>query len=139
MADPDEIARRDGAHRTNVVAIDPGFFSDPDYQLALLENEIGATGRLKVLRLSPSSKESPAPCVLGRWDEQANALDFDLVDRDDYVVTVAFPGHHSKDLGNRRFEVEIRTPDVKRLVFRGIVVVRLGFKVHAETGQYHLQ
>jgi hypothetical protein len=139
MADPDEVAKKDGAHRTNKVTIEPGAVLDPDYTCTVLENEIGATGRLKVLRLAPSSREGAAPCFLGRWDEKDKALDFDFVDTKDNVQPVEFPGHHSTDLGDRRFGVEIRDPNaVTKLVFKGVVVVRLGFKMHAETGHYRL-
>lgn len=140
MANPDEVAQKDGAHRTNVVAIESGAVLNSDYNCTVLENEIGATGRLKVLRLTPSSEQGAAPCFLGRWDEKDKALDFDLVDSEDNVLPVEVPGHHSTHLGDRRFEVEIRAPyAVTKLVFKGIVVVRLGFKMNAETGHYHLQ
>lgn len=76
MADPNEVAWRDGAHRTNKVTIEPGATLDLGYTCMVLENEIGATGRLKVL-----------------------------------VQPVEFPGHHSTNLGDRRFGVEIRDPD----------------------------
>lgn len=140
MVNPGEVAKKDGPNRTNVITIEPGAVLDPEYTCTVLENEIGATGRLKVLRLVPSSGEGAALGFLGRWDEKDKALDFDLVDTKDNVQPVEFPGHHSIDLGDRRFGVEIRDPNaVTKLVFKGVVVVRLGFKMHAETGHYHLQ
>ena len=47
-------------------------------------------------------------------------------------------GHHSKCLGDRRFDVEIRINPENTLVFKGVVVVRLGFLMHAESGEYGL-
>src|SRR3981081_2110845 len=93
MADRKKVAEKDGAHKTNrarVVRVD---FLAPDYQIEELDGEeIGPTGRLKVLRIAPSDQQSPLPRFLGRWDDGPPApwddgrpqrLDFDLVDRND--------------------------------------------------------
>lgn len=87
--------------------------------LSLVQNAIGSTGRPKVIRLVP--REGAGISFLGRWDEGARkgtrrkgpnavpSLDFDAVDADDNVRSrIRFVGHHSKCLGDRRFDVEIR-------------------------------
>src|SRR6266850_336675 len=62
MADRKKVAEKDGAHKTNrarVVRVD---FLAPDYQIDELDGEeIGPTGRLKVLRIAPSDQQSPLP------------------------------------------------------------------------------
>jgi hypothetical protein len=98
------------------------------------EQGIGATGRLKVLRVFPPDKHSADPCYLGRWDEPANTLDFDFVEgEEDHAQPLRPHGHHSSALGDRRFEVELGS-DANNIVFKGIVSIALGFRMHLGEG-----
>jgi hypothetical protein len=136
VADRTRVANQDGVWSINGVVLVPGYFLASDYKLTPLAGErIGDTGRLKVLRLSPSNDQVKGPCFIGRWDEKAQLLDFDAVDGDDYVdKAVEFTGHHPTALPppGRRFDVEVRlgTP----LLFKGIVSVALGYGIHAGSG-----
>ena len=51
--DPKRVATKDGVHSTNMVSIEPGYYLDATYEVTLLQNAIGSTGRLKVIRLVP--------------------------------------------------------------------------------------
>ena len=125
-----EEANQDGPFRTNRVNVESGYSLAPGYDLVAFEQqEIGDTGRLKVLRFCPSDDQTEDPCFLGRWDEKGNSLDFDLVDRQDHVLKRQPYGHHPKFLGDRRFEVELGS-DADHIVFRGIVSIALGFRMH---------
>jgi hypothetical protein len=130
--DPKRVATKDGVHSTNMVSIEPGYYLDATYEVTLLQNAIGSTGRLKVIRLVP--REGAGISFLGRWDEGAKkgtrrkgpnavpSLDFDAVDADDNVRSrIRFVGHHSKCLGDQRFDVEIRINPENKLVFKGVV------------------
>jgi hypothetical protein len=106
LADRKKVAEKDGkAFRTHQVQVEDGYRVAADYELTLCEEqEIGATGRLKVVHLVPSKEESSDPCFIGRWDEKANFLDFDPVDREEHVLKdVEFMGHHPTALPDRRF------------------------------------
>ena len=60
MADRKKVADKDGAHRTNRVTVEPGYFLAPGYEFAETDPEIGDTGRVKVLRIRPSDEQSRA-------------------------------------------------------------------------------
>src|SRR5437773_11252490 len=75
MADRNVVANKDGPFKTNAIQVERCDFLAPGYELTLFEQTpMGATGRLKVLRLSPSSEQAAAPDILGRWDEPALSL-----------------------------------------------------------------
>jgi hypothetical protein len=80
MADPKAVAKKYGVFETNAVQVEAHHVA-PNYKLTMLDqNGMDPTGRLKVLRLSPSNEQAADPCFVGRWDEKANALDFDAAD-----------------------------------------------------------
>jgi hypothetical protein len=139
LADRKKVAEKDGkAFRTHQVQVEDGYRVAADYELTLCEEqEIGATGRLKVVHLVPSKEESSDPCFIGRWDEKANFLDFDPVDREEHVLKdVEFMGHHPTALPDRRFDVEICTG--AKLVFKGVVSFGLGRDLGLESGIYKI-
>ena len=95
MADRKKVTEKDGGHRTTLVSLKRVDLLAPGYQVETLEEEIGSTGHLRVLRVCPSDAQSTAPRFLGRWDDtppkpwddgRAQRLDFDLVDRHDKKV-----------------------------------------------------
>ena len=136
MADRKKIVDKDGAHRTNRVTVEPGSVPALGYQIETLGGEeIGSTGRLKVLRIGPSDERSTEPRFLGRWDDgPAQRLDFDLVDKNDLKAhRRKLPyGYHPKVIettdGHRRYLVEIGRNE-KHIVFRGVVAVAIGFRL----------
>jgi len=136
LADRKKVAEKDGAHRTNRATVERVDFLALGYQIDMLDGEeIGTTGRLKVLRVCPSDKQSTAPRFLGRWDDgRDKSLDFDLVDRNDnkaHKRKVPF-GHHPEILdtiaGHRRYQVELGR-DEKNIVFRGVVEISIGSRI----------
>ena len=133
MADRKKVADKDGAHRTNRVTVEPGYFLAPGYEFAETDPEIGDTGRVKVLRIRPSDEQSDAPRFLGRWDDgPAQRLDFDLVDRNDNKAHKRkLPHGHRPDFfegpRGRQYAVELGR-DEKHIVFRGVVEVAIGFR-----------
>jgi hypothetical protein len=136
LADRKKIVDKDGAHRTNRVTVEPGSVPALGYQIETLGGEeIGSTGRLKVLRIGPSDERSTEPRFLGRWDDgPAQRLDFDLVDKDDQKAhRRKLPyWHHPKVIettdGHRRYLVEIGRNE-KHIVFRGVVAVAIRFRL----------
>lgn len=130
MADRKHVAERDGPHRTNKVIVEPGHFLDPRYKFVPFnQKEITPTGLHKVLEIVPVDDQVAGPRFRGRSDKKGDALDFDLLDRNGTVRRAKPHGHHAKALGGRRFEVEIGL-DANRIVFRGIVRVAFGIKIH---------
>jgi hypothetical protein len=134
MADPAKVAEKDGAHKTNWVTVERVEFLADGYQIDRLDGEeIGHTGRLKVLRIRPVEEQSEAPRFLSRWDDgRDQSLDFNLVDRHDNQIGKLPHGHHPDRLGelegHRQYQVELGR-DEKHIVFRGIVEVALGFRI----------
>jgi hypothetical protein len=139
VADPKKVAEKDGAHKTNRVTVERVDFLADGYQIERLDGEeIGHTGRLKVLRIRPVEEQSEAPRFLGRWDDgRDQSLDFNLVDRQDNQIGKLPHGHRPdrlKDLeGHRQYQVEIGL-DAHHIVFKGIVEVALGYRMLAKSG-----
>jgi hypothetical protein len=133
VTDRKKVSEKNGVHRTNRVTVGPGYFLAPGYEFAETdEKEISDTGRVKIFRVYPSDEQSAGLRFLGRWDDgPAQCLDIDLVDRNDRVLRGPY-GHHSKAQaipGHRRFEVSVGL-DEANIVFRGVVELALGFRVH---------
>ncbi len=138
MADREVVRNKDGPFKTNLVKVESDYLLAAEYTLVRFnETEMEPTGRLNVIGIFPSSDESADdPRFLGRWDEKEQLLDFDPVDAKYHVdKRVTFAGHHPTPLGGRRFEVELRT-ERKGLIFRGVVSVALGFRMHMREGIY---
>ena len=138
MADPKKVAEKDGAHRANRVTVVQVEFLAPGTRSSLDGEEIGDTGRLKVLRVRPMDAQSAEPRFLGRWDNgRDQCLDFNLVDRNDNQIGKLPHGHHPDRLeeleGHRQYRVEFGR-DEKHIVFRGIVEVALGYRMLAKGG-----
>ena len=139
MADPKEIAKKDGAHKTNRIAVERVDFLADGYEIeALADEEIGTTGRLKVLRVRPSDQYSDAARLLGRWDDgPAQQLDFNLVDRQDNQIGKLPYGHHPRRIESadekRLYKVKIGRNE-KNIVFEGIVSVAIGFRARLGGG-----
>jgi hypothetical protein len=127
MADPKDVAKKDGkAFRTHDVDVVREFVA-PGYEVDMLENnERGATGLLTVVRIK---RPGQWPTFEGRWDEKATALDFEAVDAEDKRSKTGFDGHHSVALPERRFRVEIRYPSGGARIFAGVVSFGLGFEL----------
>jgi hypothetical protein len=125
--DPNVVAKKDGkAFRTNKVKVEDGYTVHAEYELKLCEEEeIGRTGRLKILELFPSDPKSTAARFIGRWDEKENFLDIDPIDAKGNVDrSVKFKEHHPKALPDRHFGVKICTSG--KLLFKGVVSFGLG-------------
>lgn len=140
MADPKRERR--GPAQTNWATVEPGYFLASGYELAPFnQRRVTATGLHKVLAVVPTDTASSAPSFLGRWDAAEKVLDFDFSDREGRVPKGkrskrAFPyGHHPKDLGGQRFEVELG-PNPNEIILRGIVAVALGYEITPKTGVY---
>jgi len=54
----------DGVFRTNRVNVESGYLIASGYDLLAFEQEVGATGRLKVLRMFPLEERSAEPRFL---------------------------------------------------------------------------
>ena len=130
MADPKQVEEKNGVFKTNAVNLEPGHTKHPDYEILLFpETEQSRTGLIRVMSIVPSRGQAGAPRFIGRWDEKAASLDFDFADADDNPVSGPKPvGHHTKPLGDQRFEVELG-PEVREIVFRGVVSLGLGFRM----------
>jgi hypothetical protein len=81
-------------------------YLDTQYTVQPVYQAIGDTGRLDVLKIVP--RDTTLPTFVGRWDESAKSLDFEIEDAPAHMRK-KFPGHHTTrgDRNTRSFRLDV--------------------------------
>ncbi len=90
-------------------------------------NDLTETGLITVFSIEPKSKKSIMPSFSGRWDQNKQILDIDILGVTKKTVNLfktgkdGYLGHHLKIISAspRLFAINIRIPDVE--IFRGTI------------------